>query len=96
LKALVSVLTYDVTPHILRHTLASWLVMKGVDLRTLQELGGWKSLNMVQWYAHLSQDHKRRAVELLAENSPSVITPPVGELFEPESSKLLVVNEMGR
>jgi len=51
---------------------------------------------MVQRYAHLSQDHKRRAVELLAENSPSVIIPPAGELSEPESSKLLVINKMGR
>jgi site-specific recombinase XerD len=86
----------DVTPLVLRHTFASRLVMKGVDLRTVQELGGWKSLNMVQRYAHLSQDHKRRAVELLAENFPSVITPPAGELSESESSKLLVVNKMGR
>jgi hypothetical protein len=49
--------------------------MRGVYLRTVQELGGWKSLNMVQRYAHLSQDHKQQAVELLAENSPSLFTP---------------------
>ena len=63
----------DVTPHVLRHTFASRLVMRGADLRTVQELGGWKSLAMVQRYAHLSQEHKRQAVELLAENSPTVI-----------------------
>jgi len=65
-----------VTPHVLRHTFASRLVMQGVDLRTVQELGGWKSLNMVQRYAHLSQDHKRQAVGLLAKNSPPLFTPP--------------------
>jgi len=48
--------------------------MRGADLRTIQELGGWKSLNMVQRYAHLSQEHKRQAIELLAENSPTLIT----------------------
>jgi integrase len=32
----------DVTPHVPRHTFASRLVMKGVDPRTVQELGGWK------------------------------------------------------
>jgi len=30
----------DVTPHTLRHTFASRLAMEGVDLRTIQELGG--------------------------------------------------------
>jgi|GEM_PF-2209049 len=47
--------------------------MRGADLRTIQELGGWKSLNMVQRYSHLSREHKQKAVELLA-NSPSVFT----------------------
>lgn len=32
-----------VTPHILRHTFASRLAMAGVDVRTIQELGGGKS-----------------------------------------------------
>ena len=38
----------------LRHTFASRLAMEGVDLLTIKELGGWKSLAMVQRYAHLS------------------------------------------
>ena len=41
--------------HDLRHTFASRLAMAGVDLLTIKELGGWKSLAMVQRYAHLSQ-----------------------------------------
>ena len=37
--------------------------MAGVDLRTVQELGGWKDLKMVQRYSHLSPAHKAEAVE---------------------------------
>ena len=51
--------------HGLRHTWASRLTMKGVDPRTLQTLGGWRSLVMVERYSHLSPDHLRRAVEKL-------------------------------
>ena len=56
----------DVSPHVLRHTFASRLAMAGVDLRTIQELGGWKSLAMVERYSHLSPSHKAAAVERLA------------------------------
>ncbi len=66
----------DVTPHVLRHTFASRLAMAGVDLRTIQELGGWSSLAMVQRYAHLSASHKAEAVERLAAHFPPVFTPP--------------------
>jgi len=54
-----------VTPHVLRHTFASRLVMNGADLRTVQELGGWKSMSMVERYSHLSDRHKAEAVELI-------------------------------
>ena len=39
--------------------------MAGVDLRTVQELGGWKTPSMVARYAHLAPDHLRAAVERL-------------------------------
>jgi len=51
--------------HDLRHTWASWLVMRGIDLYTLQQIGGWKSFSMVQRYAHLSPEHMRKAVSAL-------------------------------
>ena len=51
--------------HDLRHTFASRLAMEGVDLLTIKELGGWKSLPMVQRYAHLSPSHRRSAIERL-------------------------------
>jgi len=43
--------------HDLRHTWASWAVMSGVRLEVLQRLGGWKTSQMVQRYAHLSSEH---------------------------------------
>jgi integrase len=52
-----------VSLHTLRHTFASRLAMAGVDLRTIQELGGWSDLSMVQRYAHLTPNHKRDAIE---------------------------------
>jgi integrase len=85
-----------VTPHVLRHTFASRLVMRGADLRAVQELGGWKSLNMVQRYAHLSQEYKRKAIELLSENSPSLITTPVENAPKVGSYNIKLINGMGR
>jgi Phage integrase family len=55
----------DFTWHGLRHTWASRLTMAGVDPRTLQTLGNWKSLEMVVKYSHLSPDHLRSAIEKL-------------------------------
>jgi Phage integrase family len=52
--------------HGLRHSFASRLVMAGVDLRTVQELGGWRTLMMVMRYAHLSPTHLHAAVERIA------------------------------
>lgn len=40
--------------HDLRHTWASWLVQNGTPLYDLQEMGGWKSADMVRRYAHLA------------------------------------------
>ncbi len=48
--------------HDLRHTFASRLVMAGVDIRTVQELLGHKSIVQTMKYAHLSADHRKAAV----------------------------------
>ena len=77
----------DVTPHVLRHTFASRLAMAGVDPRTIQELGGWASLEMVERYTHLSPTHKAEAVERIAQNSPTLFTTP-DRRSRPVSGKL--------
>ena len=54
-----------VTWHTCRHTFASRRVMAGVDLRTVQELGGWRTLALVMRYAYMQRDHLGDAVERL-------------------------------
>jgi len=54
------------TWYCLRHTFASRLIMAGVDLRTVAELMGHKTIQMTVRYAHLAPAHKLAAVERLA------------------------------
>jgi site-specific recombinase XerD len=53
------------TWHCLRHTFISRLVMAGVDLRTVQELAGHKTISMTVRYAHLAPEHNQAAIEKL-------------------------------
>jgi integrase len=55
----------DFTFHDLRHTFASHFVMRGGDLKVLQEILGHKTIEMTMKYAHLSQVHKRDAMNLM-------------------------------
>ena len=45
------------TPHELRHTFISHLVMQGVPLRTVQVLAGHNTIAVTEQYAHLAPNH---------------------------------------
>jgi integrase len=51
--------------HDLRHTFASQVLLRGGDLKDIQELLGHKTMTMTLRYAHLTQEHKKKAVNLL-------------------------------
>ena len=48
--------------------------MAGVDLLTVKELGGWRTLSMVQRYAHLAPAHLHAAVERLVATAAEEVT----------------------
>lgn len=53
--------------HVLRHTFASHLVMRGAPLKAVQELLGHATMEMTMRYAHLAPAARREAVQLLVQ-----------------------------
>ncbi|HSR68873.1 MAG TPA: tyrosine-type recombinase/integrase, partial [Acidobacteriota bacterium] len=56
--------------HDTRHTFASHLAMSGVDLLTIKKLMRHKTMAMTLRYAHLSDQHTKKAVEQLSFETP--------------------------
>lgn len=53
--------------HTLRHTFASWLVQRGVDIYTVQKLMGHKDIKMTMRYSHLAPQSYKNAISVLDE-----------------------------
>ena len=63
-----------VTWHTLRHTFASRLVNRGVDIVTVKELLGHSSVTVTMRYTHTNLDSKHAAVARLEVFSDSLVT----------------------
>ena len=58
-----------VTPHMLRHTVATLLLRNGVDIRVVQEFLGHTSIATTQRYTHVSKEH---LLKVLRKRHPSL------------------------
>lgn len=58
-----------ITPHMLRHTVATLLLRNGVDIRVVQEFLGHASIATTQRYTHVTKDH---LISVLRDRHPSL------------------------
>jgi len=77
--------------HDLRHTFASQMILKGGSLKVVQEILGHKTMTLTLRYAHLSQEHKKEAVNLLNDLTSSVSCHKMSQNGHMETKKDLAI-----
>ena len=64
-----------ITPHLLRHTCASWLAQRGVPLYNIRLWLGHSTLAVTERYAHLAPEHLVDCVAALSAGTKSGLNP---------------------
>jgi integrase len=85
------------TPHIMRHTGISRLVMAGADIPTIQKISGHKTVQMVMHYTHVFGNHIDRAMSVLDTGFSDAVTPALhtgaGRAYEEGATVTPIKNE---
>ena len=63
-----------ITPNMLRHPFVTWLIIKGADIKSVQELAGHSDIQTTMRYAHAVKEQLRKSVCLLNFGHKSVTT----------------------
>lgn len=64
--------------HVLRHTFATRLLSRGVDVRTVQQLMGHRDIKTTLTYLHLIRGAERRAIDALEPATGPILAPQHG------------------
>jgi|SRR5579872_464882 len=69
-------ITIRVTPHMLRHTVATLLLRNGADIRVVQEVLGHASISMTERYTHVTKEHLRSELQLHHPSNHQIVVVP--------------------